>query len=211
MYVDGEDIYYYITLYNQDYPMPAMPTGVEDGILRGMYLYRAAVQQAKHRAQIFGSGVMLLDALKAQDILAEKYDVAADVWSVTSYTELRNDALSAERWNRLHPGEPAKVPYITKALENSAGPIVAVSDFMKAVPDAIARWVKPPFVPLGTDGFGRSDTREALRRHFETDAPHIVVAVLSALCQQGLVPPGTVAKAIQEFGIDADAGEPRDA
>ncbi len=211
MYMDQEDIYYYLTLYNQDYPMPAMPAGVEDGILRGMYLYRGAVQQAKHRAQLFGSGVMVLEALKAQDILAEKYDVAADVWSVTSYGELRNDALTAERWNRLHPGEPARVPYITKAMEHAAGPIIAVSDWMKAVPDAIARWVKPPFVPLGTDGFGRSDTRDALRRHFEIDAPHIVVATLSALCQQGLVPPGVVARAVEEAGIDPDTKEPRTA
>ena len=211
MYVDGEDIFYYLTLYNQDYPMPAMPSGVEDGILQGIYLYRAAVQQAKHRAQIFGSGIAVPEALRAQEILAEKFDVAADVWSVTSYQQLRNDALTAERWNRLHPGEPARVPYVTKALANSSGPVIAVSDFMKQVPDMIARWVKPPFMPLGTDGFGRSDTREALRRHFEIDEAHIVVATLSALSQQGLVAPGVVARAIHEFGIDPDAMEPREA
>src|SRR5437762_2512966 len=180
MYVDGEDVYYYLTLYNQDYPMPAMPSGVEDGILRGMYLYRGAVQQAKHRAQLFGSGVILLDVLKAQEILAEKYQVAADVWSVTSYNQLRNQALEVERWNRLHPADPPRVPYVTKAVEQKAGPIIAASDFMKLVPDMIARWVRAPFVPLGTDGFGRSDTRDALRRHFEIDAAHIVVATLSA-------------------------------
>src|SRR5207302_6321452 len=155
---------------NQDYSMPPMPSGIEDGILRGLYLYRAAVQQAKHRAQLFGSGISVLDALKAQEILAEKYDVAADVWSATSYNELRRDALECERWNRLHPGEAPHVPYMTRALEHAAGPVIAVSDFMKQVPDMIGRWIKPPFVPLGTDGFGRSDTREALRRHFETDA-----------------------------------------
>jgi len=209
MYVDGEDIFYYLTLYNQDYPMPAMPSGIEDGILNGMYLYRGAVQRAKHRAQLFGSGVILLDVLRAQEILAERYDVAADVWSVTSYNQLRNDALEAERWNRLHPGDPPRTPYVTKALENSPGPIVAASDFVKLVPDMIARWVRPPFVPLGTDGFGRSDTREALRRHFEIDAEHIVVATLAALCQQGHVAPGVVARAIQDLGIDPEKPEPR--
>src|SRR5262249_40492552 len=151
------------------------------------------------------SGVALLDALAAQEILAERYDVAADVWSVTSYGELRRDALEAERWNRLHPGEPARVPYVTKALEHAAGPVVAVGDFRRSVPDMVGRWVRPPFVPLGTDGFGRSDTREALRRHFETDAGHIVVATLSALGQQGLVEPGTVKRAIEEFSIDPEA------
>jgi pyruvate dehydrogenase E1 component len=211
MYLDGEDIFYYLTLYNQDYPMPAMPAGVEDGILRGLYLYRGAVQQAKHRAQLFGSGPMMLAALRAQELLAAKFEVAADVWSVTSYQQLRNDALATERWNRLHPGEPPRLPYLTKALENTAGPVVASSDYVKAVPDMVARWVGRPFTSLGTDGFGRSDTREALRRHFEIDAEHIVVATLAALCQQGQVPPGTVARAIQEFGIDPEKVEPRQA
>jgi pyruvate dehydrogenase E1 component len=209
MYTDNEDVFYYLTLYNQDYPMPAMPAGVEEGILRGLYLYRGAVQQARHRAQLFGSGPLLLQALRAQEILAAKFDVAADVWSVTSYPLLRNDALAAERWNRLHPGEPPRVPYVTRALENAPGPIVATSDQMKTLPDMISRWVGRPLVALGTDGFGRSDTREGLRRHFETDAEHVVVATLSALSQLGHLPPGTVARAIQEFGIDAEKIEPR--
>jgi pyruvate dehydrogenase E1 component len=208
MYNKGEDVFYYLTLYNQDYAMPAMPEGVEDGILRGMYLYRSAVQQAKHRAQLFGSGPILLQALRAQEILAAKYDVAADVWSVTSYQQLRNDALAAERWNRLHPGEPPRVPYVTRALENAPGPVVASSDYIKALPDMVARWVRQPYVTLGTDGFGRSDTREALRRHFEIDAEHIVVATLSALCQQGQVPAGTVARAIQELQVDPEKIDP---
>jgi pyruvate dehydrogenase E1 component len=211
MYMNGEDIFYYLTLYNQDYSMPAMPVDVEEGILRGIYLYRGAVQKAQHRAQILGSGVTMLAALRAQEILAERFDVAADVWSATSYQQLRNDALSVERWNRLHPGDNPRVPYVTKALAQATGPIVAVTDFMKSVPDMIARWVPRPFVPLGTDGFGRSDTREALRRHFEIDAEHIVVATLSALCEQGHVPPGVVARAIQEFGINPEAMEPREA
>jgi pyruvate dehydrogenase E1 component len=209
MYVDGEDIFYYLTLYNQDYPMPAMPTDVEEGILKGLYLYRGAVQQAKHRAQIFGSGPLMLAALRAQETLASRFEVAADVWSVTSYQQLRNQALATERWNRLHPDQPQRVPYLTRALENATGPVIATSDFMKAVPDMIGRWIGRPFVPLGTDGFGRSDTRDALRRHFEVDAEHIVVATLSTLAQQGQLPAGVVARAIQEYGIDPETLDPR--
>jgi pyruvate dehydrogenase E1 component len=209
MFANGEDIFYYITLYNQDYPMPPMPSDVESGILQGMYLYRGSVQQAKHRAQLFGSGPILLHALEAQEILAERYDVAADVWSVTSYPRLRNDALEVERWNRLHPGEPARVPYVTRMLENAPGPVIAATDFVKALPDLVGRWIPRPFTPLGTDGFGRSDTRPALRRFFENDAAHIVVATLAALCRQGAVEPGVVQRAIEEFGIDANAPEPR--
>ena len=211
MYIDEQDVFYYLTLYNQDYQQPPMPSGCEEGVLRGMYLYRSAVQQAKHRAQLFGSGVILLQTLRAQEILAGKYDVAADVWSVTSYQQLRNEALGCERWNRLHPGEPARVPHVSRALESAAGPVVASSDYMKSVPDMIARWVRKPYVTLGTDGFGRSDTREALRRHFEIDAEHIVVATLWALHQQGQVSAGLVGKAIQDFGLDPDAIEPREA
>ncbi len=211
MYVEQHDVFYYLTLYNQDYQQPPMPEGCEDGVLKGLYLYRSAVQQAKHRAQLFGSGVIMLQTLRAQEILAERFDVAADVWSVTSYQQLRNEALACDRWNRLHPGEPARVPHVVKALENAGGPVIASSDYMKAVPDMIAPWVRKPYVVLGTDGFGRSDTREALRRHFEVDAEHIVVATLHALHQQGLVSAGLVGKAIQDFGLDPDAIEPREA
>ncbi len=211
MYVDGEDIFYYITLYNEDYPMPAMPSGCEEGILKGLYLYRSAVQQASHRAQLFGSGPILRQALRAQELLAERHGVAADVWSVTSYTQLRNEALAVERWNRLHPGEKPRVPWITRQLESAAGPIVAASDFMKAVPDLVARWVPRPFTPLGTDGFGRSDTREGLRRHFEIDAEHIVAATLASLAAQGEIPPATAKRALQELGLDPEKPEPREA
>jgi pyruvate dehydrogenase E1 component len=208
MYVKGEDTFYYITLYNQDYSMPSMPAGVEEGILKGIYLFRGAVQQAKHRAQIFGSGPILLQALRAQEILAEKFDVAADVWSATSYQQLRNDALSCERWNRLHPGAPPRVPYVTRVLDSAPGPVIAVSDFTKSTADMVSRWIPRPFTSLGTDGFGRSDTRDSLRRFFEIDAEHIVVATLSSLSQQGQVQPGVVTKAIQEFGIGPDYKEP---
>jgi pyruvate dehydrogenase E1 component len=211
MYVDGEDIFYYITLYNEDYPMPAMPSGCEEGILKGLYLYRSAVQQAKHRAQLFGSGPILRQVLRAQELLAERWSVAADVWSVTSYAQLRNEALAVERWNRLHPGETARVPWITRQLESAPGPFVAASDFMKTLPDLVARWVPRPFTPLGTDGFGRSDTREGLRRHFEIDAEHIVAATLSSLALEGEIPPATARRALEELGLDPEKPEPREA
>jgi pyruvate dehydrogenase E1 component len=147
--------------------------------------------------------------LRAQEILAEQFDVAADVWSVTSYGRLRNEALEVERWNRLHASKKARVPYVTRMLAKAEGPVIASSDFMKSLPDMIARWVGHPFVPLGTDGFGRSDTRESLRRHFEIDAEHIVVATLHALAQEGKVKPAAVDQAIRKFEIDPDLVEPR--
>jgi len=216
MAVDGEDIYYYLTLYNQDYAMPPMAEGVQEGILRGLYLYRTAptVADAESRglrAQLFGSGVILLQALRAQEILAEKHGVAADVWSATSYSQLRNEALSVERWNRLHPDAAPRTPFVTQTLAGTAGPIIAASDFMKSVPDFIARWVPRSYTPLGTDGFGRSDTREALRRHFEIDAEHIVAATLAALAREGKVEPSVASRAIRDLGLDPERGDPRDA
>ena len=210
MYGRGEDVFYYLTLYNEDYPMAAMPDGAEEGILRGLYLFRPGGEGAR-RAQLFGSGVILREALRAQALLAERHGVAADVWSVTSYQQLRNEALTAERWNRLHPLEAPRVPYVTAALEHAPGPVVAATDFLKALPDMVARWVPRSFTPLGTDGFGRSDTRPALRRHFEVDAEHIVVATLAALAREGQVEPETVAQAIRDHGIDPEAPEPREA
>ena len=212
MYGDEpEDCFYYLTLYNENYSMPAMPDGkrVEDGIVRGLYRYQAASSPAKHRAQIFASGTAMLAALDAQAQLAAEYDVAADVWSATSYKLLREDALSVERWNRLHPDEPPRVAYVTEQLESAEGPIVAVTDFMKAVPDQIARFVHRPFVPLGTDGYGFSDTRVALRRHFEVDAPSIIVAVLDGLAATGDVKRETVAEAIRRYDLDPDRPDPR--
>jgi pyruvate dehydrogenase E1 component len=149
--------------------------------------------------------------LEAQRILADEWAAGAELWSATSYKALREDALAAERGNRLHPSGPPGVPYVTRALEQSDGPIVAVSDFMKAVPDMIARWAPRSFPPLGTDGYGRSDTRAALRRHFETDAAHVVVAALAGLAAQGDAKAEEVADAISRYGIDADAPDPRTA
>ena len=212
MYGDTpEDVFYYMTLYNETYTMPPMPEGVEDGIVRGLYRYRPAAGERKHRSQILASGTAMLAALEAQQMLAEEHDVAADVWSATSYKLLREDALSAERWNRLHPREPARVPYVTECLGDADGPIVAVTDFMKSVPDQIARFVPQPFLPLGTDGYGFSDTRAALRRHFEVDAPHIVVAVLEGLARTGDVKAEAVAEAIRRYDLDPDRADPRTA
>ncbi|MGE3447795.1 MAG: pyruvate dehydrogenase (acetyl-transferring), homodimeric type [Microbacteriaceae bacterium] len=206
---DPEDLIYYLTAYNEAYPMPPMPDGVEDGIIRGLYRFRAAPARTTHTAQILASGTAMLAALDAQRMLADDHDVGADVWSATSFQQLRNDALDAERWNRLHPTEPSRRSYLETALAEVDGPVVAVTDFVKAVPDQIARWVPQPFEVLGTDGFGLSDTRAELRRHFEVDAPHIVVATLHGLAQRGDLKPKTVADAIADYGIDTDATDPR--
>ena len=205
----AEDVFYYVTLYNENYSMPPMPEGCEDGIVRGLYRYRAAPKKRKNSAQLLASGTAMLAALDAQQLLADEFDVAADVWSATSYKLLREDALEAERWSRLHPKEPVRVSYVTQCLGETAGPIVAVTDFMKSVPDQIARFVPQPFVPLGTDGYGFSDTRAALRRHFEVDAPHIVVATLDALARGGAIKTAVVADAIRRFDLDPERPDPR--
>jgi len=207
MHVRGEDLIYYLAVYNEPYPQPAMPDGVEEGVLAGLYRYKEAGNDRPHRAQLFGSGPMLPVALRAQELLGE-HDVAADVWSATSYQQLRSEALETERWNRLHPEEAGRMPYVTRTLEGAEGPVIAVTDSMKAIPDQIARWVPRPFVPLGTDGFGRSDTREALRRFFEVDAEHVVVATLSALADMGEVKPESVTDAIKKYDIDPDRPSP---
>jgi pyruvate dehydrogenase E1 component len=210
MYGDAqEDCFYYLTLYNENYSMPPMPEGSEEGIVRGLYPYRRAAGERTHRAQLLGSGTMLRIAVLAQQILFEEHDVAADVWSATSYKLLREDALSAERWNRLHPEDRPRVPYVTEQLGGTEGPIVAVTDFMKSVPEQIARFTPQPFVSLGTDGYGLSDTREALRRHFEVDAAHLVVATLHALALQGDVKHEVVSQAIGRYKIDPEAVDPR--
>jgi pyruvate dehydrogenase E1 component len=206
---DPDDCFYYLTLYNENYTMPPMPDGVEDGIVRGLYLYRPAPAERTHRAQLLGSGPALRNAVLAQQLLLEEHDVAADVWSAPSYKLLREDALAAARWNRLHPTERGRIPYVTEKLGTTEGPIVAVTDYMKAVPDQVAPFVPQPFVVLGTDGYGLSDTREELRRHFEVDAPHVVVAVLNALAMQGDVKGEIVAEAIRRYGIDPEAIDPR--
>jgi pyruvate dehydrogenase E1 component len=208
MYQEMEDIFYYITLYNENYAQPAMPEGVNEGILRGLYKFKAGPSGKKLKAQIFGSGPIINSALKAQEILARDYDVSADVWSATSYKLLRNDALETDRWNRLHPTEKPKKSYLQKTIEKEKGVFVAVSDNMKIVADQIAPWVPGGLTTLGTDGFGRSESRENLRRFFEIDAESTVVATLHALAQKGEVKPELVTKAMKDLGMNPEKAHP---
>jgi pyruvate dehydrogenase E1 component len=209
MYRDQEDIFYYLTLMNENYEHPPMPDGAKDGILKGMYVCKPSSKpKAKLRAQLFGSGTILLQALEAQKILEEKYDVGADVWSVTSYVNLYRDGHACERWNRLHPMEKPRVPYVTQATKDAPGVYVSASDYLKVLPDSIDRWLPKKLQALGTDGFGRSDSRAALRKFFEVDARHIVVATLYALMLEKQVAPELVAKAINDLGIDSEKLNP---
>ena len=209
MYVNGEDVFYYLTVQNENYPMPVMPEGVEEGIIKGMYKFKESeLKKPKHRAQLLGSGSIIHEALKAQKLLAEKYEVGADVWSVTSYTELRRDALRVDRWNMLHPDETPHVPYVTQCLSDAEGVIVAVSDYVEMLPDAIGRWVPAAIYTLGTDGFGRSDSRDALRAFFEIDYRYITLGVLTRLLNEGKIEAEVVAKAIKDLGIDPEKPNP---
>jgi pyruvate dehydrogenase E1 component len=208
MYQEGEEIFYYLTLYNETHFMPPMPAGSEQGILKGMYRFQKAEREAKHRAHILASGPLVRESLRAQKILLDEYDVAADLWSVTSYNELRREALEAKRWNRLHPLAEKKKSYLENVLEKEKGVFVAVSDYMKIVPDQIAPWVPGGLTTLGTDGFGRSDTRVNLRRFFEVDAEMTVLATLSALAEKGAVSAETLAGAIKDLNVNPEKKHP---
>ncbi len=200
---NAENVFFYITIYNEPYHQPAEPANLDiEGLLRGIYRFRVATEKRTSVAQILASGVSMPDALRAADLLAERWDVAADVWSVTSWGELRRDGLNAARQALRHPDRQAPVPYVTQVLEKAAGPVVAVSDFMRAVPDQIRQWVPGTYVTLGTDGFGFSDTRPAARRFFNTDAESIVVAVLEALARDGEIDPSVAVAAAAEYRID---------
>jgi pyruvate dehydrogenase E1 component len=203
----GEDVFYYITIYNENWAQAAKPDGVEEGILRGLYRFRPA-SAGTRKVQLLASGPILQQALRAQEMLAERFDVAADVWSATSFQQLRNDALDADRWNRLHPDGERRVPYLNECLAPSEGPIVAATDYLKALPDMVSRWIDRPYTVLGTDGFGRSDTREALRTHFEVNAEHITYAALYGLCLDGASTPDELRRAIGELGIDPERVNP---
>ncbi len=216
MYEKGDDCFYYLTMYNEDYPMPAMPEGAAEGILKGIYKFRPAASLSANAGeatvQLFGSGAILNEVLRAQEILAEKFQIAADVWSVTSYTELRREAIATERWNRLHPAEAERKTYIETALAGAKGPNVAASDYMKSLPDVLAPWLQSEgrcrLVTLGTDGFGRSDNRAHLRRHFEVNAESVVGAALSRLAREGKIKGKKAQAALAELGIDAEAKDP---
>jgi pyruvate dehydrogenase E1 component len=209
MYVDQESIFYYLTVMNEQYAMPPMPENSREGILKGMYRFRATSKpKARARAQLFGSGAILPEVIKAQEILESKYDVGADVWSVTSYGELYRQGHACERWNMLHPGEKPRVPYVTQCLGDAPGVLVAASDYVKALPDSIDRWLPRPLVALGTDGFGRSENRASLREFFEVDYRYVIVATLSALARDGKVAADVVQQAMKTHNVNPEKSNP---
>ena len=201
MYVEQENIFYYITVMNENYPQPALPKGSEAGILKGAYLLRAG-GKGKLRSTLLGSGTILRECLEAAKILEADYGVRADVFSVTSFSELRREALECERWNLLHAGQPARAPYVQQCLKDAQGPFIAATDYVRTVPDQIRQWVPGRYVSLGTDGFGRSDSRAALRRHFEVDRHYIAVAALKALADEGKLEASAVTAAMKALGVD---------
>jgi pyruvate dehydrogenase E1 component len=209
MYIDQESIFYYLTVMNEQYAMPEMPAGARDGILKGLYKFRATSKPAARlRAQLLGSGAILPEVIKAQEILESKYDVGADIWSVTSYSELYRDGHACDRWNMLHPGATPKVPYITQQLGAASGVLIAASDYLKALPDSVDRWLPRPLTALGTDGFGRSENRASLREFFEVDYRYVIVATLAALAKDGTVKASVVEQAIAAHNINPEKANP---
>ncbi|MEO8662962.1 MAG: pyruvate dehydrogenase (acetyl-transferring), homodimeric type, partial [Bryobacteraceae bacterium] len=207
MYQDGEDVFFYLTVENENYPQPEMPAGVEEGILKGLYrVHKSTLGEPK--VQLLGAGSILNEVIRAQAILESKFGIPADVYSVTSYNELRREALHTERWNRLHPAEDPKVPYLLQVLGGTEGPIVGSSDYMKVLFDQLSPWLPNRLYSLGTDGFGRSESRPKLRRFFEVDAESVVVTALFGLAKEGKYEPEKVKAAIAEFGLDPDRADP---
>ncbi len=205
MFHDGEDVYYYVTVYNENYAQPAKPEGADPGIVRGLYRFSPAPEidgGAKAQVRLVGSGSILPQVIAARDLLAERFGIAAEVYSATSFQQLRHEALEADRWNRLNPDQPERVPYVAQVLGREGGPIVAATDWIRTLPDMVAPWIKAPYLTLGTDGYGRSDTREALRRHFDVDPPSITAAAISGLARSGCWDPKAAAEAIRELGLD---------
>ncbi len=207
MYAEDESVFYYITVMNENYVQPAMPPGVAPGILKGMYLLQIG-GRGKVRATLMGSGTILRECIAAAELLEKDFGVPADVFSVPSFSELRRDALDCERWNMLHPGETPRVPYMTQLLKSAEGPFIAATDYMRIVPDQVRQWVPGRYFTLGTDGYGRSDARAALRRHFEVDRNYIALAALHALAEDGKIDRATVRGAIQKLGIDPSKPNP---
>jgi len=212
MYQEGEQVFYYLTVMNENYPHPALPEGCEAGIVKGMYKIRAAgaasAQAGRPRLQLLGSGTILRETLAAAELLQAEYGVDADVWSVTSYNELRRDGLDKERWNLLHPDQPRRISYVEEQLALTAGPIVAASDYMRIVAEQIRPYVPRAYRVLGTDGFGRSDRRSELRRFFEVDRNYITLAALKALADAGDIPVAVAAEAVAKLGIDPEKPNP---
>jgi pyruvate dehydrogenase E1 component len=201
MFAEQEAIFYYITCMNENYVQPAMPEGVREGILKGLYRFQQG-GKGKVRVNLLGSGTILREVIKAAAVLEKEFGVAADVFSAPSFSELRREALDAERWNLLHPDQPPREPYVKQVLAAQQGPFVAATDYMRLVPDQIRQWVPGAYHVLGTDGYGRSDSRAALRHFFEVDHRYVVIAALKALADEGKLDRGTVRKAIESFGID---------
>jgi pyruvate dehydrogenase E1 component len=210
MYADQEDVYYYLTVMNENYVQPAMPEGAAPDIIKGMYRFKtASAAKAKTpRVQLLGSGVILREAIAAAELLKGDWGVDADIWGCTSFTELAREGYAAARWNMLHPTEEARVPHVTARLAETQGPVIAATDYVRAFAGQIREFVPRRYVVLGTDGFGRSDTREKLRRFFEVDRWYIVVAALKALADEGTLPAAKVADAIARYGIDAGKAAP---
>ncbi|KTC66137.1 pyruvate dehydrogenase E1 component oxidoreductase protein AceE (plasmid) [Legionella adelaidensis] len=208
MYVNRENVFYYITVMNENYTHPDMPKGVEEGILKGMYLLQESKKKGKAHVQLLGCGTILREVIEAARMLEDDYQISADIWSVTSFTELRRDGLAVERYNRLHPGKKAKQSYVAQQLANRKGPIIAATDYMRLYADQIRPFIHVPYITLGTDGYGRSDTRAKLRHFFEVDAKFIVVTTLSTLAQQGEIPVKVVEEAIKHYGINPDKIDP---
>jgi pyruvate dehydrogenase E1 component len=205
MVKEQQDVFYYITLMNENYAHPAMPQGAAAGILKGMYLLRGAKPEARGaRVQLLGSGTILREVIAAADLLEQDWNVACDVWSCPSFTELRREGMEAERWNLLHPEEPQRKSYVERCLEGHEGPAVAATDYMRSFADQIRPYLKRSCTVLGTDGFGRSDVRKELRRFFEVDRYYVSIAALKALADEGKVPRATVTQAIRKYGIDAN-------
>jgi pyruvate dehydrogenase E1 component len=209
MYKEGESIFYYITVMNEPYVMPPMPEGARDGILKGMYRFKSTSKRdSKLRAQLFGSGSILNEVVKAQQILEENYGVGADVWSVTSYKCLYTDGNECDRLNRLHPNESPRVPYVTQCLAEAPGVLVAASDYLKVLPNMVSKWMPRRLAALGTDGFGRSEGRASLREFFEVDARYVVLATLHELCREGKIDGSLLDKAVADLGIDTNKPNP---
>jgi pyruvate dehydrogenase E1 component len=210
MYHDGEDVYYYVTVYNENYPQPAKPEDVDDGIVNGLYRFAPApeIKDAKGRVRLVGSGSILQQVLAARDLLAEQFGIAAEVYSATSFQQLRHEALQVERWNRLHPDDDPRVPYVSQVLGHDDSPVIVATDWLKTLPDLIAPWAPQPFIVLGTDGFGRSDTRDALRAHFEIDPANIAAAALAGLARCGGYDPKEAAAALTTLGLDPESPDP---
>jgi pyruvate dehydrogenase E1 component len=208
MYQEQEDLYYYITVMNENYPHPGMPEGAEEGIIKGMYLFREGDQGEGPRAQLMGSGTILREVIAAADLLKSDWGVNADIWSCPSFNELRRDGIETDRWNMLHPTKPPRKSHVGKCLEGRAGPVIAATDYMRAFVDQLRAFLPQRVRVLGTDGFGRSDYRVKLRKFFEVNRYYVTVAALKALADEGTVPPTKAEEAIAKYGIDAEKPNP---